>query len=1137
LTPKRRTPDCRSRLYRVFVLLLPVFVLLGFGSRTQASSWISIHTIQTFTTNSSGTGYTTSYMGSTVTTSGVVIAVLSDGFYIENDNGTLDTYVESWDSDTCTSEGIYVYTGSSGSATLNQHVLVTGLVEASNNSPYGGTQINTTSGSVTSLSTGNTLPSTISSSVITAAITNGGCSAFTANSFGQWLPFEGMLVNVPSSSTLLVTQGTSGTVNTTTPSATSNGQFWGVITTTTRPFRATGISVLDPAYVANESSLSSVTTWDANPQLLLIDSKSLAGTALDASAGTEYTGSSTLVGVVDYHISTQGYTGLLLTSAAVSALSEETTGNTPTAAADRQYTDQITLATLDLNDLVSTEDNRIIKLSNAIVNYLKSPDILAVQNASSASLSTLVSYISSKYSGPSYTLLPGSTNTTGGSINAFLVNPSKFDGTPALDSNYDAVITALAADKYTVSGSSYSLFDEALPMVLKANIARTGLSDYTVYVVNASLKNRSGLSATSTSEATRIQREKQAELLTTQVLEPIEASYPMVVLGGFNSFEFSDGYVDTLGILDGQEASDVTSSTVWLYDSTYNSSILTNSATTANNLSLSETNPATSRYTYVESGSAEQTDHILYTTDMDATFSIDYARIGADFPVSETYDISTVARATTHDGVVGYFGVPYPTMTTITSNLPNPSYYDETVTFTVKVCVYDSSTSDCASSSLTPSGGTVELLEGTTVIGTGTVSNGLATITVSTLTVGTHTITAKYEGYNAATVYYEPSTTSASVSQIVNKDITSLVVAGSPNPSYSTQTVTITATATSSNDAGGSGVTPTGTITFTDTTTGTSLGSGTLSSGVTTISAVLTVVETHVIEASYAGDDTNSTATGTYNQVVLPVYATTSTLACSPNPIEYGNTVTCTDTVTASTGTPTGTVTFYDGTTSLGTATLSSGIATYTTSSLTVGSHPITAVYTLNYPYLASTSNEVDEIVYSTFSLTAKPASATIYTGEAVNSTITVVPGSGFTLDVALTCSGLPDNSTCTFTPSSVTGGSGTSKLVIQTTAPSQATTTTALLKRGGHGWPLLAGLLLFFVPKRFRRRGSIWIGGLLLSAALAASTLTGCGSSGTLTGGTTPGTYTVTVTGLAVDGTLDLIHTATVTVTVKSMF
>ncbi len=48
-------------------------------------------------------------------------------------------------------------------------------------------------------------------------------------------------------------------------------------------------------------------------------------------------------------------------------------------------------------------------------------------------------------------------------------------------------------------------------------------------------------------------------------------------------------------------------------------------------------------------------------------------------------------------------------------------------------------------------------------------------------------------------------------------------------------------------------------------------------------------------------------------------------------------------------GTPTGTVTFMDGSTSLGTGTLSGGVATFSISTLPVGSHSITGVYSGDY--------------------------------------------------------------------------------------------------------------------------------------------------------------------------------------------
>ena len=73
--------------------------------------------------------------------------------------------------------------------------------------------------------------------------------------------------------------------------------------------------------------------------------------------------------------------------------------------------------------------------------------------------------------------------------------------------------------------------------------------------------------------------------------------------------------------------------------------------------------------------------------------------------------------------------------------------------------------------------------------------------------------------------------------------------------------------------------------------------------------------------------------------------ATTTTLTSSANPSALGQSVTFTATVTKSSGTPTGTVTFKDGTTVIGSGTLSSGKATFTTSSLSISPHSITASY------------------------------------------------------------------------------------------------------------------------------------------------------------------------------------------------
>jgi hypothetical protein len=93
--------------------------------------------------------------------------------------------------------------------------------------------------------------------------------------------------------------------------------------------------------------------------------------------------------------------------------------------------------------------------------------------------------------------------------------------------------------------------------------------------------------------------------------------------------------------------------------------------------------------------------------------------------------------------------------------------------------------------------------------------------------------------------------------------------------------------------------------------------------------------------------------------------ATTTTLTSSPNPSGFGQSVTFTATVTAQRGgSPTGTVSFLDGTTSLGTSSLNgSGVATFPTSILTVGTHGVTATYNGDANFDPSTSSVLYQIV------------------------------------------------------------------------------------------------------------------------------------------------------------------------------
>ena len=152
--------------------------------------------------------------------------------------------------------------------------------------------------------------------------------------------------------------------------------------------------------------------------------------------------------------------------------------------------------------------------------------------------------------------------------------------------------------------------------------------------------------------------------------------------------------------------------------------------------------------------------------------------------------------------------------------------------------------------------------------------------------------------------------------------------------------------------------------------TKTSLGTGTISGGKATYSTSALPVGTSYVEAVYAASGNYLGSTSNVVTQTVNALSTASSLTSSPNPSVYGTSVTFTDTVSASSGTPSGTVSFYGCSVSgctpgalLGTGTLSSGKATFSTSILPVGTTYVDAVYGASGNYAGSTSNLVSEVV------------------------------------------------------------------------------------------------------------------------------------------------------------------------------
>lgn len=352
------------------------------------------------------------------------------------------------------------------------------------------------------------------------------------------------------------------------------------------------------------------------------------------------------------------------------------------------------------------------------------------------------------------------------------------------------------------------------------------------------------------------------------------------------------------------------------------------------------------------------------------------------------------------------------TTTTVTAS-PDSSTYGDPVTFTATVTP--------SGGTVTPTG-TVTFYNETTVLGTGTLAGGQATITTSTLSGAVHSITATYGGDSSF-----GSSTSPVLLYTVNPAPTSLALTGSPTTPTFGQTVTFTATVTP--------VTAAGTVTFYDGPA--SLGTVTLISGTALLSTSTMPVGTHTITATYKGNTNYQTSTSVPVSLTVSQATSTTALASSPNPSTVGQTVTFTATVLPAAAT--GTVTFLDGGSAFGTGTLSGGRASLSTSSLSIGSHQITATYGGDSNAACSTSSPLTQTVNSApagdFSISASPSSRTVNRGSSTTYAVSIKRVSGFTGSVGLSVSGLPSGASGTFSTNPITNPGTSSTLTVRTTS------------------------------------------------------------------------------------------------------
>ncbi|MGH9456864.1 MAG: Ig-like domain repeat protein, partial [Thermoanaerobaculia bacterium] len=295
----------------------------------------------------------------------------------------------------------------------------------------------------------------------------------------------------------------------------------------------------------------------------------------------------------------------------------------------------------------------------------------------------------------------------------------------------------------------------------------------------------------------------------------------------------------------------------------------------------------------------------------------------------------------TYAGSAGHFGSsaaasrtfnPAATKTTLTSHGPDPSTVGESVAFDVRV----------TSSFGTPTG-SVTVSDGLGQSCTAALSGGSGSCSIACSSAGDRTITASYARQGS----WDASSATASQSVTVAGTVTT-IASHTPDPASVGTPVSVSVTVT------GGSMTPAGSVEISD-------GAGasctiTLASGAGSCSFTPAVPGMRNITATYGRDAAHTGSTSSVSHQFVGGATTTAIVSHAPNPSVVGQAVTVSVTVSASFGTPTGSVTVSDGAGASCTAGLTAGAGSCSFTAFVAGTRDITASYSGDGIYDASTA-------------------------------------------------------------------------------------------------------------------------------------------------------------------------------------
>jgi hypothetical protein len=273
---------------------------------------------------------------------------------------------------------------------------------------------------------------------------------------------------------------------------------------------------------------------------------------------------------------------------------------------------------------------RRAKLVSYILNVIDAPDILAVQEVEKLEvLETLADDIAGVDPGVDYTAYLEEGNDIGTIDVGFLVRDTI------------SVDTITQIGKNEILAFDGSLLHDRPPLLLEGKAVNGG-ADFPIAVMVVHNRSLGGIDSANSGARVRAKRLAQAQSIATQVqqLQTDDPNIRLVIVGDFNAFEFSDGYVDAVGQIAGVFDPD---------ENELSGSDLVDPDLINQVLSISPDE----RYSFIFRGNAQVLDHALTSMALDASVSgLEYGRGNSDAAVDLINDSSTLLRASDHDGLV-----------------------------------------------------------------------------------------------------------------------------------------------------------------------------------------------------------------------------------------------------------------------------------------------------------------------------------------------------------------------------------------------------------------------------------------------------------------------------------------------------